>query len=664
MTLISRIRNYFNKEIQVSSLLPFVLLVVGVWLFPLDILQRDLSVMPGDKGDSRFNNYILEHGYNFLSGKVSNYWDAPFMYPEKNVIAYSDNLLGTVPLYSVFRLMKCDRETSFQLWFFSLFVLNFICAYWALKKWSESTLLSSVGAYIFSFSILILTHINHAQVFPRFVIPLIIYWFWNWLKNKNLKSFYLLTIGVVYQFYCGIYLGFFIIYILLFVFLAYLMVYRDKQLFSWLKEWKNIFKHLLTIVIGTLLLMPMFIPYMEISSRFGYRNFEEVLSYIPTWRSYFSAIPESAMWRFLSWHIRDQGGNWWELFLFPGLIAYLGILLFPFAYRKATNKKELLFILLSLLLLVVFTLNINGFTLYKFFFNLPGFGSMRSINRIINAEIILIVILMVAVLKVFEKSKYKNILLLLPLLVVIDNSTSYWERQYKKQEVQQREKETKDRIQKYVIGNKAIAYQHYNLIGQEPYNHLDVMIACQDLNVPCVNAYTGLYPDKYKGFFDGEGLDSLTAWLSINNKSINDVVVVSEDNARFLHRSYVKIKCANGKYLKIDKGHGDKLIANGVNLNDGDLFESAQIEDSTSVFRASNGKYACAEFFDNGLMVANRDGVGEWERFKLTKLPNGSFVIKTFNNNYLSLEKDGTLRSFDKLPTNKSGFVFETPLYY
>jgi hypothetical protein len=664
MKLISNIRNYFKKEIQVSSLLPLVLLVVGVWLFPLDILQRDLSVMPGDKGDSRFNNYILEHGYNFITGKTTNYWDAPFMYPEKNAIAYSDNLLGTVPLYSLFRIMKCDRETSFQLWFLSLFVLNFICAYWALKKWSESTLLSSVGAYIFAFSIFILTHINHAQVFPRFMIPLIIYWFWNWINNKNLKSFYLLTAGIVYQFYCGIYLGFFIVYILLFVFISYLIVYRDKQLFKWIKEGKNLFKHSLTILIAVLLLTPMFIPYMEISRRFGYRNFDEVISYIPTWRSYFSAIPESAVWRFLSWHIREQGGNWWELFLFPGLIAYLGILLFPFAIRKATNKKELLFILLSLLLLVVFTLNINGFTLYKLFFNLPGFGSMRSINRIINAEIILIIILMVAVLKVFENSKYKNILLLLPLLVVIDNSTSYWERQYKKQEVQQREKETKDRIQKYVTGNKEIAYQHYNLIGQEPYNHLDVMIACQDLNVPSVNAYTGLYPNKFKGFFNGEGLDSLTVWLSVNNKSINDVVVVSEENARFLHRSYVKIKCANNKYLKIDKDHGDKLIANGSNQSEGDLFEYAQIDDSSTVFRAVNGKYACAELYDNGLMVANRDAVGDWERFRLSKQPDGSFLIMTFTNNYLSLEKEGTIRSIDKTITIQSVFVFETPLYY
>jgi hypothetical protein len=408
----------------------------------------------------------------------------------------------------------------------------------------------------------------------------------------------------------------------------------------------------------------MFIPYMEISSRFGYRDFAEVLSYIPTWRSYFSAIPESAIWRFLSWHIREQGGNWWELFLFPGLIAYLGILMFPFAYKKATNKKELVFILLSLLLLVVFTLNISGFTLYKVFYNLPGFGSMRSINRIINAEIILIVLLMVAVLKVYETSKWKNVLLLLPLLVIIDNSTSYWERQYKKSEVQQREKETKDRIKKYITGNKAVAYQHYNLAGQEAFSHLDVMIACQDLNVACVNAYTGLYPNKYKGFFNGEGLDSLTAWLSANNKSISDVVVVSEDKANFFHRSYVKIKCANGKYLKIDKDHGDKLIASGDNQNDGELFEYAQIDETNSVFRATTGKYACAEFYDNGLMVVNRDGIGEWERFRLLKQPDGSFLIQTFTNNYLSLEKEGTLRSVDKSPTNQSRFVFETPLYY
>ena len=245
-----------------------------------------------------------------------------------------------------------------------------------------------------------------------------------------------------------------------------------------------------------------------------------------------------------------------------------------------------------------------------------------------------------------------------------DNTTSYWERQYKKEEVQQREKETKDRIQKYITGTKAIAYQHYNLRGQEPFCHLDVMIACQDLNVPCVNAYTGLYPNKYKGFFNGEGLDSLTVWLAENNKTLNDVVIVSDEHAGFLHRSYIKIKCANGKYLRIDKDHGDKLVATASAESEAELFEFAQIDDSTSVLRASTGKFACAEFYDNGLMVANRDGVGDWERFRLTKQSNGSYIIKTFTNKYLSVEAASTLRSIDVLPTKKSEFTFETPLYY
>jgi hypothetical protein len=450
----------------------------------------------------------------------------------------------------------------------------------------------------------------------------------------------------------------------LFVLIAYFLVYRDKQFFSWLTQGKNGIKHLVTATIAVLLLLPMFIPYIEVSNRFGYRDFDEVLSYIPTWRSYFSAIPESATWRFLSWHIRNQGGNWWELFLFPGIIAFLGILLFPFAYKKASNKKELLFLLVSLFLLMIFTMNFNGFTLYKFFFNLPGFGSMRSINRIINADIILFILLMVAVLKVFEKSNHKNLLLLLPFLVVVDNNTSYWERQYKKQEVQQREKETKERIQKYITGEKAIAYQHYNLMGQEPFAHLDVMIACQDLNVPCVNAYTGLYPTHYKGFFNGEGIDSLTVWLAAKNKTLNDVVIVSEDHATFQHRSYVKIKCSNGKYLKIDKDNGDKLTATANDQNEGELFEYAQIDDSTSVLRASTGKFTCSEFYDNGLLVANREGAGDWERFKITKLSNGGLIIKTFTNHFLSLEIAGTLRSVDILPNKQSEFIFETPLYY
>src|ERR1700739_3337747 len=125
-------KNFFLK-IR-SLLLPLVLLLAGLYFVPLKILDKDFSKIPGDLGDARFNNYILEHGYKYLTGKTDKYWDAPFMYPYKNVIALSDNLLGTVPVYSFFRMIGYDRETSFQWWFLALFALNFICCFWALNK--------------------------------------------------------------------------------------------------------------------------------------------------------------------------------------------------------------------------------------------------------------------------------------------------------------------------------------------------------------------------------------------------------------------------------------------------------------------------------------------------------------------------------------------------
>src|SRR5438094_805956 len=145
--------SFFKNQNKAILLLPLLLLLAGLYLVPIQIFETDFSKVPGDFGDARFNNYILEHGHKYFTGKVSDYWDAPFMYPYKNVIALSDNLLGTVPVYSLFRILSFDRETAFQLWLLAMFVLNFICCWWVLNRWSGDNLLASTGAYIFAFSI-------------------------------------------------------------------------------------------------------------------------------------------------------------------------------------------------------------------------------------------------------------------------------------------------------------------------------------------------------------------------------------------------------------------------------------------------------------------------------------------------------------------------------
>ena len=101
-----------------QNIAAFLIGVIVVLWFTLNITGVNLEYFPGDEGDARFNTYILEHGHQFLSGNQDALWEAPFMYPEASVISYSDNLIGSAPVYSFFRMLNFDRETSFQLWFY------------------------------------------------------------------------------------------------------------------------------------------------------------------------------------------------------------------------------------------------------------------------------------------------------------------------------------------------------------------------------------------------------------------------------------------------------------------------------------------------------------------------------------------------------------------
>lgn len=643
-------QQYFKREVRILDLLPVVMLFVGLYLFPLNIVDTDFSLMPGDKGDARFNNYILEHGYKYLKGDVATFWDAPFMYPQKGTIAFSDNLIGTLPIYAFFRELNCDRETAFQWWFIMLFALNFICCYYALKWWSKSTLLSSVGAYIFAFSIFVICHINHVQVFPRFMIPLVIYWTWMYLNERKIKHLFLLMFGITIQFYSGVYLGFFLVYVLLFMLISFFIIYRDWEFFKYFRSSKLIGMHLLVIGIFVLILLPMFIPYMEVSRKYGFRQFEEVSLYIPTWKSYFSAPPESAVWRFLTWHIRSQGWLWWEQFLFVGGLPWLAILVLPFFFLSHVinrpSKRFVGFLILTFFLCVMFSLKIDSFTLYKLIFNLPGYGSMRSINRLINAEVVFQILIFVFVFKYLTEANpaLKKFLIILPLLVVIDNSTTYWERTFKKSEVQNAVHLIRENIRSQFDSTKsAIAYQHFNLAGLETESHLNVMLASQDLGVTCVNAYTGLFPYNFQGFSDAEGLDSLKRWMDYKQTDMNTVQVLNEFGVIYKSRMFGRLTSTENKFIAIHPEKGDRLHADALSKEEGEFFELVVLINGYTLIRASNGKYLCAEILADGELVANRDKPGDWERFILTELEPNIFSLKAANGKYIHVNSDQSL---------------------
>ena len=639
-----------NREIRIVELLPFVLLLTGLYLFPLSMMNTDLTKMPGDKGDARFNNYILEHGYKYAKGEVSEYWDAPFLYPYQNTIALSDNLLGTLPIYIFFRSIKCDRETAFQWWFLSMFALNFFGCYLALRKWTGNIMLSSTGAYIFAFSIYLLGHINHVQILPKFISPLVLYWFWRYLSEKRISSLALAITGLTYQFYCGMYLGFFLFYVMLFMFISYLIVYRDWGNFKQFSQPRIALSIVGIIILNLALLYPMLSHYLPVSSQLGFRDFSEISLYLPRWKSYFFSTPESYWWNSLSYHMRNSEMYWWENFLFCGILPWIALLLLPILYfHRAVNahsKKFLLYLLLTFLLCVLFTIKFDGVTFYKLIVNLPGFGSMRSINRIINIIILFQILIFVFVFKGL-KEKYNrlgNFLVILPLFAVLDNSVAYWERTFSKVEVQKEvEFITKKIASQVKPSTKAIAYQHQDFFGKETPAHLNVMHACQDLNIPCVNAYTGLFPDYFSGFAETEGVDSLKRWMDSNKRDVAEVQVISDFEFIFRHRQYGYLVSAKNEVVYYDKIGDGRLYVRKEVGGTGDYWDVLTVQDGRKILRSRNNRFVCAELSSVGEIISNREKAGYWESFIFEELDNGYFVIKAANDKYIGVTSDQKL---------------------
>lgn len=652
-----------------ESAIAVVLLIVGLYQVPIAIFGADFGYIPGDLGDARFNNYILEHGYQWMTGNRPNgFWNAEFMYPLQNVIAYSDNLLGAMPFYAIFRKFGCDREYSFQLWIMAVMTLNFICAYYALNRWSRNRLLAASGAYIYAFSIILLGNIYNVQTLPRFAVPLVIYWSWKYFREGGFKYLVLLALGIIYQFYCGMYLGFLLVYSMIFLVLAYLIVYRDWSIFTRFTSRNNLIQLGGVVVVSVLLMLPLIGPYYTISKGMPERFYADIVETVPRIQSYFFSAGQAKMWTILSQHGTSIGNLWYCHFLWVGALPWIAILLLPVVFIKLdksdASKKLLQFLALTLFLSIIFCLQIGNFSLYQLMFKLPGFSSMRSMNRIINTEILFFVLILVMVAKVFlSDPRLKFIAFLLPVLVICDNLIKADEVvHYNIADSKKEILAVKEQIQDcWKPQYKAVAYMPASLKDNPIQTHLHTMLACQELNIPCVNAYTGHQPGEYNEF-GGQGTkEGLQKWCDFTHFPM-DKILSPDPTSKYKLKSF-QLVGPNGKFLCIDPG---LAYAAGANRDGAAAWETLKMSwttdstlnniDSKVVIVAHNRKFMSG-YFDQPWQA---DGVkhSQVNDFSIHRINATHIAIKANNGKYLSIN-EGTLLFFAKSDSIGPAETFE-----
>jgi hypothetical protein len=480
----------------------------GMFMMPLQLMGIDLAFIPGDLGDTRFNNYVLEHGYKWLSGQVDSFWNAPFFYPTERTISFSDNHLGTLPFYALFRAFGADRETAFQLWFLVIFTLNYFSCAWALKKLKINAVGVAAGAFLFTFSLPILGQISHCQLLPRFMIPLAFYFALRFFENNSIKAFSLMCFSAILQLYCTIYMGTFLILGILTFLAAYLTANGNLRKTAHRIFWgspKYFVVRISCLLISAAILAPLLYPYYLTSLEYGLKPWEEIASMLPRLSSYLFPATGSLSWGWLS-IIGSSLPMENEHHLFPGAMAMLTLIVMPFLYRRYRNDplaKLGMWCVLAVAGLVFLTLYIKYYPPYKLLYSVPGIGAVRAVTRITLMTLFPLAVILGVVITMLSRSmkqfipSFTSTLISFIILsaLIADNSFLRIENQaYSKTESQERLSRIAGAVLKEGVKPRVFVYMPDNEKIPFYMMHLDAMLASQDMNIATVNGYSSLHP--------------------------------------------------------------------------------------------------------------------------------------------------------------------------
>tara|TARA_B100000508_G_scaffold140085_2_gene140055 strand:+ start:73868 stop:75451 length:1584 start_codon:yes stop_codon:yes gene_type:complete len=516
----------------------FLPLGIGLYVLISTYFGGDLSLLPGDLGDTRFNLFILEHCYQYFTGAVDQFWNSGFMYPEAEVISLSDNLLGSAPIYSFFRLIGLDIFSAFQWWVLALSVLNYVCAYLLVVYLSKKSWFSGIAAFVFAFSLGLAAQMNHAQTFPRFAIPLTLLFLFLWKDKMHWKWFFLSITSLTYTFYCGIYLGFmtFIPFVVMFS----IILYSKWNLFiAEIKTLRNKLIYLSAIVVNLFLLYILFAPYLRRSKSNPIHDYHYVKESIPTIESYLSAHPGTLIHTPIENFIGGDQVAFWDHWLFSGWLATLGLaVMIILTFKKRLiertnfNTQNTRILMITGLITFILFLRIGDYSLYYFLYQLPGFGAMRALERIINIELLFFGIGLAFILTLIA-NKLRNykifvFIFVLPLLI-IDNSIDPASANTTSKEVMKERHQKLVKKMEDIPKGEVVSYEPdlNNLNTHIVHYQLDAMLAAQSLGLKSVNGYSAQAAYMFDRYWREPNPENRAYWFSrFPEVSGDDVYIV------------------------------------------------------------------------------------------------------------------------------------------
>ena len=510
-----------------------VIFLISLWLIIIQPLGPNLSHLPGDLIDTRFNNYILEHDFRWITGRDASLWDAPFFYPYAHTLTFSDNHFGSMLFYDAFRWAGLDRESALQGWYILSYFLNFFAASFVLKTLKLNPLAVGLGAFFFTFGLPVLAQENHVQLSYRFCIPLACFAIWQLAQKPHMKHLALLSLWVVWQFYLSIYLGVFLSLLLAIVGIL-LPLTQSHSFYGVLSYWPQVFRqawqntkirtnlfYLSATLILLLSLVYLFQPYAASSKAYGFtRSWDEISSMLPRIKSYFIS-DFSNLWKSISNFSSSFIPAKQEHQLFVGMPTLIWLIL-GFIWKFNSPYKKMAFLFLgAAAVLVLITLDVRGHSLYKLLWQLPGVNSIRAVTWVILVLLWPIALFIAiegdALLRTSNQTFNAGAIVLLLFSLMAAESIYFNHVTFSKAAAAARLQTIYKRIPSSLTQDP-ILYVWNSDDNNWYLTELDTMLVSQDLNWPAMNGYSGNLPNGYGPTQScNEAFSRIISFMNFNN---------------------------------------------------------------------------------------------------------------------------------------------------
>lgn len=531
---------------------------IGFASFPLRALGLDFAFLPGDFGDNRLNNFILEHGYRWLVGLAPSFWDAPMLFPTAGATARSDAHIGMLPIYACFRVAGCSPERAFQFWFLVPFVLNFAASAWSLKRLGFGPVAAATGAYTFTFSLAVAAKIMHAQLLPRFFVPLAFVFAWEFLRKPTTGRLAAVAVCVAAQSYFTVYIGYFLVLLLGAVTLVSLL-FQGRQA-PWrellIPGWRVWVSRMVVVGLAALAVYPL----VHVHSR-GVGRYPpgEFTLYSPEPATWITPPPQSRLYPELAAY--TGLGKLAEQQIFPGISALLAVGFgCVLGFRRGRLSERWACVAVSAWAALLLAALVTDYGCwwtgawwpYGEFIDLPGARGIRAVGRIVLVLTYPAAIAVGAsaewiVSRVGGRSRSARVIAatLVLGLVAADHwltpttgsTAECWAGlRYPLETALAHQRQIADAIRR----GPAPACVHVfpsATSGGGAAVQLEAMRATQDLGVPCVNGRTGHFPDGWDDCSYYPDYRSLMSWLVETNglkyEDLAGLVMVGEPTPDF-----------------------------------------------------------------------------------------------------------------------------------